>query len=85
MSLKYASLLPRLGNYVHVRGNNLKGLKDFCLKAKARIWPCLSYVCHIRARAVLVLTYMNIFCVSSDHCVAAKIPPTASLPRLRAF
>ena len=21
------------------RGNNLKGRKDFCLKAKARIWP----------------------------------------------
>ena len=26
--------------------------KDFCLKAKARIWPGLSYMCHIRSTAV---------------------------------
>ena len=28
------------------RGNNLKGLKDLYLKAKAKIWPRLSYVPH---------------------------------------
>jgi len=31
-------------------GNNLKGVKDLCLKMdqeKARIWPWLSYRCHI--------------------------------------
>ena len=32
-------------------GNNLKGLNDFHLKAKARIWPRLSYMCHIRSTA----------------------------------
>jgi len=31
------------------RGNNLNGLKDFYMNAKARIWPRLSYVCHIRS------------------------------------
>jgi len=28
--------------------NNFKDVKDFYLKAKARIWPGLSYMCHIR-------------------------------------
>ena len=32
------------------RGNNLKGFKVFYLKAKASIWPGLSYVCHIRGQ-----------------------------------
>ena len=35
------------------RGINLKGLQDFYLKAKARIWPWLSYMCHIRSTADL--------------------------------
>ena len=29
-----------------------KRFKDCCLKAKARIWPGLSYVCHVRSTAV---------------------------------
>ena len=29
--------------------NNLKIIQDFDLKDKARIWPRLSYVCHIRS------------------------------------
>jgi len=33
------------------RRNKSKGLKDFNLKAKARIWPYLSYVSHIRSIA----------------------------------
>jgi len=33
-------------------GNNLKGPKDFYLKARTRIWPQLSNVCHIRSTAV---------------------------------
>ena len=33
------------------RGNNLKGCKDFYLKAQARIWPCLFDVCRIRSTA----------------------------------
>ena len=28
-------------------GNNSKGFEDFYLKDKAKIWPCLSYMCHI--------------------------------------
>ena len=31
------------------KGNNLKGLKDLHLEAKATIWPWLSYRCHIRS------------------------------------
>jgi len=34
------------------RGNNVKRFKDFDLKMKARIWPRLCYVCHIRSTAV---------------------------------
>ena len=26
-----------------------KGFNDVYLEAKARIWPCLSYMCHIRS------------------------------------
>ena len=33
------------------RGNTLEGYNDFSLKSKARIWPCLSYMCHIRSIA----------------------------------
>jgi len=29
----------------------LKRVQHFCLKAKARIWPCLSYMCHILSTA----------------------------------
>ena len=28
---------------------SINGCKDVCLKIKARIWPWLSYMCHIRA------------------------------------
>ena len=34
--------------------NSLKGLDDFDLKAKARIWPCLSYMRRVRSNAVRV-------------------------------
>jgi len=35
------------------RGNNLKPSKDFYLKAKARIWPCLSYLYfYLKAKAI---------------------------------
>ena len=30
------------------RGNNLTRFKDFNLQATARIWPWLSYMCHIQ-------------------------------------
>ena len=33
------------------RSNRLKGFEDFYLNAKARIWPWLSYVCHVRSTA----------------------------------
>jgi len=40
----------RGGNNVsEPRGNNLKAFKDFCPKAKARIRPCQSCMCHIRS------------------------------------
>ena len=31
------------------KGINLKDFKDFYMKAKARIWPGLSYMCHFRS------------------------------------
>jgi len=34
------------------RGNNLNRGKNFYLEAKARIWPRLSYMCHIRSTVV---------------------------------
>ena len=34
------------------RGNNLNGYKDFYLRAKARIRPLLSYMCHIRSTSI---------------------------------
>ena len=33
------------------RGNNSKELTGFYLKAKARIWPGLSYMCHVHSTA----------------------------------
>ena len=47
---------------VERRGNHLKVLKDFYLKAKARIWHRLAYMCHIRsatAAAVLKDFYLK--------------------------
>ena len=38
-------LLYRLG--FSRLGNNLKGWEEFYLKTKARIWPWLSYICHV--------------------------------------
>ena len=35
------------------RGKFLRDFKDFCLKAKARIWPSLSYIYHIHSAALL--------------------------------
>ena len=29
------------------KGDNLKRFKDVPLKFKARIWSCLSYMCHV--------------------------------------
>ena len=37
-------------------GNNLKGVADFHLKAKGRIWPRLAYVFQVRSTAVPVRT-----------------------------
>ena len=34
------------------RVNTSNGLKDCYHKAMARIWPCLSDVCHIRSTAI---------------------------------
>jgi hypothetical protein len=33
------------------RGNNFKGFKDFNLRAKARFWPWLSYLCRFCSAA----------------------------------
>ena len=35
----------------------MEGCKDCHLKANARIWPSLPYMCHIRSTAFLVLTF----------------------------
>jgi len=36
------------------KGKNLNGVTGFYLEAKARIWPRLSYTCHIRSAADLL-------------------------------
>ena len=33
------------------RGNSLKRFEELCLIAKARVWPWLSYMRHIRSTA----------------------------------
>jgi hypothetical protein len=38
--------LPSEDETTFRRRNNLEGLKDFWLKAKARFWPWLSDICH---------------------------------------
>ena len=43
-----------------LRGNTSKRFEDFRLKAKARIWPWLSYVGHIRSAAVCWCTPVRI-------------------------
>jgi len=49
-----AKLSPRRAASISERrGNKLKELKDFHLKAKAITWPRLSYMCHIHTKADL--------------------------------
>ena len=63
--------------YVHIyerRGITLKRFKDVCLKAKARIWPWLSYTCRIRSTADLV----------PRHLVVATLHPKPGVPHLQA-
>ena len=38
-----------VGNWEVYKKNNLNGVKDFKLKAKAKVWLRLSYLCHIRS------------------------------------
>ena len=33
------------------KGKTFTGFQDFYLKAKARMWPCLSYMCHVHSTA----------------------------------
>ena len=65
------------------RGNDLKGLNDFYLQTKARIWPILSYLCHIRWEAVRVgspLRWME-YCVRELQILVAQIPTQGVLVR----
>ena len=45
-----------LATRVRAKREQLKSVKDLYLKAKARIWPCLSYVCHVRSTAESLAT-----------------------------
>jgi len=49
------------------KGNQLKGLKDFYLNAKARIWPWLSYMCHIRSTAACPPPPRSVYCISEER------------------
>jgi len=53
------------------RGTNLTGFMDLYLKAKAIIWPWLSYMCHIRSTA-------GAFARSPDGPIF-KLPPFLKL------
>ena len=37
------------------KGNSFKDFDDFYLKAKARIWPELAYVFHVRSAAAIAI------------------------------
>ena len=53
------------------RGNNFKTNQHFGLKARARIWPCLSCMCHVRSTAARAE-----FARPPTRC--NEIPPTSS-------
>jgi len=40
-------------------GSHFQGLEDFSVEAKARIWPWLSYLCHIRSTVKLINSSMG--------------------------
>ena len=42
---------PRGHTACEPRGNNSEGFEEFDLKAKARSWPQMSFMCHIRSTA----------------------------------
>ena len=40
-------------------GTTEKVLRMLCLKAKARIWPWMSYMCHVRSTALHISTVLS--------------------------
>ena len=42
-----------------LRGNTLKGFVSFNVKAKARIWPALPHMCHVRSTAACLLKLLE--------------------------
>ena len=56
MSLEYEpSSKPPHGTTAKQNGNDLKRFENLYLNTKARIWPPLSYMCHICSPAVVPL------------------------------
>ena len=81
---KPSSPLPR--STAERRGNHSKGFKDLYLKAKARIWPGLSCMCHVRSTAVLLVPYSleggheSRMRLRSASQAALSLPPKPSTP-----
>ena len=48
-TVKILSVAFSLKSFKSFRENNLQYFKDFYLRAKARIWPWLSCMCHVRS------------------------------------
>jgi len=61
-------------------GKNLTRLQDFDLKAKARLWPGLSYLCHIRSEAARTWRGAGRLSVSSAEAACAKTAPPGWVP-----
>ena len=64
-------------DWVRVR-NQFKRFKGFYLKAKARIWPWLSDMCHIRSTAVA----RPAFSPASVYLAQPRLIPTLKLTDL---
>ena len=69
----HAEILPT--SFERRESNNLKRIKEIYLKAKAKIWPSLSYTCRVLAWTVLcvALTVLSgIDCLICAECPAER-------------
>ena len=60
------------------RGNNLTYLEDVHVNAKAKIWHCLAYMCHIRSTRAGSRYLLALVCPTSR-----RIPASASTNDLK--
>ena len=66
--LKIRTFLVSSGTAAERRGNTFKGFEDSCLKAKARIWPGLSYLLDVHSAARSLSYLFNIHLTDCPIC-----------------